>query len=127
MLSFLLVVLVGVLSFLAGRASARPTPRRDKRGRFIKVPPPRRFAMPTIQLPTFGPQHLAVFGAALIGVGLAMALPVALAPIAMLAPLPAGVALGRRIITPTRSNLSWSHLPLTTLDPAAKMWEDWSC
>ncbi len=124
----LIVVIVAVLSFLAGRASARPTPRkRDKRGRFVKATPPRKFTLPTIPLPQFGPQHLAVFGAACIGVGLAMAVPVAMAPVAILAPLPVGVAMGRRIITPTRSNLSWHQLPLTVLDPTEKMWEDWSC
>jgi len=126
MFSVILIVIVGVLAFLAGRASARPTPRkRDKRGRFIKAEPPRKFTMPT--LPDLGPQHLAVFGAACLGIGLAMAVPVAMAPVAMLAPLPVGVAMGRRIITPTKSNLSWSHLPLTTLDPTDTMWEDWSC
>ncbi len=127
MLSFLLVVIVGVLSFCAGRASAQPTPRkRDKRGRFIKAPPPRRWTMPTLRLPDIGPQHLAVFGAACIGVGLAMSLPVAMAPVAVLAPLPLGVAMGRRIITPTRSVRSY-RTDLARGQTTSSIWEDWAC
>jgi hypothetical protein len=128
MLSFLLIVIVAVLSFLAGRASARPTPRkRDKRGRFVKAAPPRKLSVPTLRLPDIGPQHLAVFGAACLGIGLAMAVPVAMAPVAMLAPLPVGVAMGRRIITPTRSSRCYRTDLARGPATAASMWEDWAC
>lgn len=130
-------IVMCALCFFIGRATAPRAPARDRKGRFVRSVPPvqraramaktLRDSLPTLRLPDIGPQHLAVFGAACLGIGLAMAVPVAMAPVAMLAPLPLGVAAGRRIITPTKSKMSWRHLPLTTLDPTDTMWEDWSC
>lgn len=127
MFTVLLVVLVSLLSFCAGRATARPrTPKRDARGRFIKAPASRRFTLPTLPaMPQFGPQHLAVLAAALAGVLLASMAPAVLAPVAFLLPLPIGVAVGRRVITPTRSRRNYAT-DLARGQTTATMWEDWA-
>ena len=127
MLFTLVLVIVALLSFAAGRATARPkTPTRDKRGRFVKAPAPRRFTLPTIQLPAFGPQHLAVLAAALAGVLLASMCPAAFAPVAVLLPMPIGVGIARRIITPTRSVRSY-RTDLARGQTTSSIWEDWAC
>ena len=126
MFTTLIIVLVAVLSFAAGRASARPkTPLRDKRGRFVKAPAPRRWTMPTLQLPAFGPQHLAVLAAALAGVRLASMCPAAWMPLAVRLPMPIGVGIARRIITPTRSSRSY-RTDLARGQTTSSIWEDWA-
>lgn len=146
MATFLLIVIVGVLSFIAGRASAPSAPARDKRGRFVKrqpfawtkpklptlaevrawLPTPPTWAEVRAGMPTPGPQHVVVLGAVALGIILALTVPPALAPFVALAPLPLGVALGVDIITPKKSNQSWAHLPLSAgWDPSTIMLDDW--
>lgn len=122
MLTIILCLLCAGFGYLVGtRAHA---PRRDKRGRFVKKQARQPLTLPT--LPDLRPQHLAVIGAACVGVGLATVAPPALAPFVALAPLPLGVALGVDIITPKKSNQSWAHLPLSAAwDPSDIMWEEW--
>jgi len=125
MLTFILCVLSAACAFYLGRATAPRLPQRDAKGRFVKSKKKARrpLTLPNVDV---GPQHLAVLSAAVLGIGLAALCPAALAPFAALAPLPLGVAWGRDIITPKKSNQSWSHLPLSAAwDPAEKMWEDW--
>ena len=130
MATFLFIVIIAILSFVAGRASAPSLPKRDKRGRFVKRKKT-RIVMPTVAevrawLPTPGPQHAAVIGAVALGIVLALTVPPALAPFVALAPLPLGVALGVDIITPKKSNQSWAHLPLSAAwDPTDIMWAEW--
>jgi len=126
MLTIILCVITAACAFYLGRVTAPRLPKRDAKGRFLPTKRKKEKVRRPLTLPDVGPQHLAVLSAAVLGIGLASLCPAALAPFAALAPLPLGVAWGRDIITPKKSNQSWSHLPLSAAwDPAEKMWEDW--
>lgn len=144
MLTTLVIVIVALISFVAGRATATSAPKRDKRGRFVKrkpfawpKPPTASAVRASMRAPltreqvieavrALGPQHAVVLGAVALGIILALAVPPALAPFTALAPLPLGVAWGVSIITPKKSNQSWAHLPLSAgWDPSTIMLDDW--